>query len=332
MPITTTPVYDTFWRFAAERQAIYMKRMRGLSRPWTADPILDEYKFTNAYRATDRVSQYLIRDVIYDMDADWSAEENFFRTILFKLFNRISTWELLTDELGHTPTWQDWVADRSFGRYLAILDRASDAKISVLGPAYIMPSGSGAYGHRTKRGGYLALLSDMMDNDVPQQLIECPSMAGAFRILTSYPIIGDFLGYQFVTDLAYTPNFNWSEMEFVVPGPGAFDGVHKCFSDTGGTSSADIIRMVTQLQEHEFADRGLEFEYLWGRPLQLIDVQNLFCEISKYARVAHPEIVGRTGRTKIKAKHMGERPLPAPWFPPKWGINTRKLEIIQDDG
>ena len=321
MPIVTTPIYDTFWRFAAERQSIYTKRVRGLLRPWTADRILDEYKFTNAYRATDRVSQYLIRDVIYNMNADWSAEENFFRTILFKLFNRISTWELLIDELGHTPTWQDWVADRSFRQYLDILDRASDAKVPVLGSAYIMPSGSGAYGHRTKRGGYLALLSDMMDNDVPHQLIECSGMAEAFRILTSYPIIGDFLGYQFVTDLAYTPNFNWSEMEFVVTGPGAFDGIHKCFSDTGGTSSADIIRMVTQLQEHEFADRGLEFECLRGRPLQLIDVQNLFCEISKYARVAHPEIVGRTGRTKIKAKHTGERPLPAPWFPPKWGIN-----------
>jgi hypothetical protein len=28
---------------------------------------------------------------------------------------------------------------------------------------------------------------------------------------------------------------------------------------------------------------------LFGRSLQLIDLQNRFCEIAKYARVAHPE-------------------------------------------
>ena len=41
-------------------------------------------------------------------------------------------------------------------------------------------------------------------------------------------------------------------------------------------------------QEDEFARRGIEFQTLWGRPLQLIDCQNLFCEVDKYARVYHP--------------------------------------------
>src|SRR5258707_9985183 len=39
-----------------------------------------------------------------------------------------------------------------------------------------------------------------------------------------------------------------------------------------------------------------------SRRLQLIDCQNLFCEVDKYARVAHPNIAGRTGRTRIKQK------------------------------
>jgi hypothetical protein len=29
--------------------------------PWTSDPIIQVHKFTNAYRAADRVSQYLIK-------------------------------------------------------------------------------------------------------------------------------------------------------------------------------------------------------------------------------------------------------------------------------
>src|SRR6266498_2751380 len=64
-PAEPTIVFDTYWRFAAERQSIFFKRFHRSPLPWTHDPILTEYKFTNAYRASDRVSQFLIRHVIY---------------------------------------------------------------------------------------------------------------------------------------------------------------------------------------------------------------------------------------------------------------------------
>jgi hypothetical protein len=49
----------------------------------------------------------------------------------------------------------------------------------------------------------------------------------------------------------------------------------------------------------------------------------VFCEVSKYARVAHPEIEGVSGRTRIKQKYSPQ-PNPAPqWYPPKWSINGR---------
>src|SRR5439155_25148588 len=109
-PAKPTPVFETYWRFAAERQAIFFRRFRGSPPPWTEDPILQEYKFTNAYRASDRVSQYLIRHVIYD--GDQSLDEMFFRIVLFKLFNKITTWERLTKELG-----ADRGHDYSFDKY-----------------------------------------------------------------------------------------------------------------------------------------------------------------------------------------------------------------------
>ena len=60
-----TKVYDTYWQFACERQNIFMRKLMGGKCNLTNDMILREYKFTNAYRASDRVSQYLIRNVIY---------------------------------------------------------------------------------------------------------------------------------------------------------------------------------------------------------------------------------------------------------------------------
>ena len=64
-------------------------------------------------------------------------------------------------------------------------------------------------------------------------------------------------------------------MEFVVPGPGARDGISKCFNDLGGLSEVEIIKLMADRQESEFERLGLEFRSLWGRPLQLIDCQNL---------------------------------------------------------
>ena len=313
-PAKHTVVYDTFWRFAAERQEVFFRKLEGSGPPWTEDPIIARHKFTNAYRASDRVSQYLIRNVIYKGDP--SVTEVFFRIILFKLFNKIETWELLKSRLGQI-TWEGY----SFARFDDLLTEALSIKTRIYSAAYIMPSGNGVFGYRTKHRNHLSLLERMMEDDVPYRIADAPCMKQAFEILRSYPTIGNFLGYQFVTDLNYSEICDFTEMEFVVPGPGALDGVHKCFSDLGGLNETDVIELVTERQEHEFEQLGLEFRSLWGRRLQLIDCQNLFCEVSKYARVKHPEIEGSNGRSRIKQLYRpSDKPL-VYWFPPKWGVN-----------
>ena len=122
-----------------------------------------------------------------------------------------------------------------------------------------------------------------MHDRVADRIADASSMRQAFEILRSYPSIGNFLSYQFVTDLNYSELVDFSELEFTSAGPGALDGIHKCFSDLGGYTEADIIRLVTDRQEEEFERREINFRSLCGRPLQLIDCQNLFCEVSKYA-------------------------------------------------
>ena len=314
-PAKPTTVYDTFWRFAAERQEVFFRRLEGCSPPWTHDSILAHYKFTNAYRASDRVSQYLIRNVIYK--GPQSPEEVFFRTLLFKIFNRTETWELLKESVGEVE-----YSSYSFDAYDSVLSQARVAGQAIYSAAYIMPSAGRVFGYAQKHSNHLKLIERMMEDDAPQRVGEARTMRDAFSLLRSYPSIGDFLAYQFVTDLNYSEITNFSEMEFVVPGPGALDGIRKCFSDLGGLTESDLIRVVTERQEYEFDRLGLQFCDLWGRRLQLIDCQNLFCEVSKYARVKHPEIEGPSKRTRIKQVY---RPTAEPlkhWYPPKWGINS----------
>src|ERR1700730_11158973 len=98
--VVTTPVFYAYWRFAAERQRIFYRRLQRASGPLTDDSILRCFKFTNTYRASDRVSQFLIRNVIYRDDLPDDETNLFFRILLFKLFNKIETWQLLEAELG----------------------------------------------------------------------------------------------------------------------------------------------------------------------------------------------------------------------------------------
>lgn len=313
-PAKPTVVFDSYWRFAAERQEVFFRRLRGDGPPWTVDRVLARHKFTNAYRASDRVSQFLIREVMYG--GNQTPEDLLFRTLLFKLFNKIETWHLLENEFG-TISYSTFSAER-FDR---VLLRAQQSGSTIYSGAYIMPTGGKAFPPGPKHRMHLKLLDRMMKDGLPEKVFSSKSLKSVFELLRSYPTIGDFLAYQFSTDLNYSGLMPDLEGEFVVPGPGARDGIRKCFSDLGGLSESELIKFVADRQEAEFDRLGLAFRSLWGRRLQLIDCQNLFCETDKYARVMHPEFAGFTGRTRIKQVFQLTGPLPPPWYPPKWGLN-----------
>jgi hypothetical protein len=312
-----TPVFHAYWQFASERHAIFRRRLKELS-PVTADPILARFKFTNAYRVLDRTSQYLVREVI--RKGDQSPREVFFRILMFKLFNKIETWELLKRHLGEIR-----YSEYHFKVFDGILLEALLEKQRIYSAAYIMPSG-GLNGESKKHRSHLRLLESMISDDVPHKLQGVKTMAEGFAILRSYPMIGNFLAYQFVTDLNYSNLTNFSEREFVVAGPGAMDGLKKCFPHMSTSDAPTLIRFMCDQQEILQQELGLEPVNLCGRPLQLIDCQNLFCETDKYARVAFPDIAGLSGRTRIKQSFKSSGPLLTPVFPLKWNLNSRSIQ------
>ena len=306
-------VYDLYWYFAYERQNIFWKKINGENAPWTNDKILQEYKFCNSYGVNDRVSQYLLKNVIYN-GKKYSNEDMLFRILLFKLFNKESTWELLINNFEDVT-----LKTFSMEEYSKVLEEAILNGVKIYNDAYISCANK-AFGYDRKHDNHLALLNKMFKEDrIQEKIIKCKTMEEAFNIIKSYPLIGNFMSYQLVTDINYSEVVDWKEDEFTVVGPGSRRGIKKCFIDKGNMTDEDIIKYMYKHQDIEFKRLNLEFKRISNRPLQLIDCQNIFCELDKYCREAIPNL--KSNRTKIKKHYVPKIEKINYIYPKKWKIS-----------
>lgn len=313
-------VYDVYWQFTAKRHAVFTKRLSNATGPWTNDPVLKENRFTNVFRAADRVSQYLI-------NLQYQGESNrdvFFKTLLFKFFNKIETYCGLERELDHISA-----AAFNLGAYDDVLTRRLVSGNPIYSAAYIMPSAGRAFGYKFKHTNHLALLLKMLDDRLDEKISTAKSLEQVYQLLLGYPSLGSFLAFQYTIDLNYSEVTNFSEMDFVIAGPGAKNGIRKCFSSPGDFTDEDIIRLMADEQAEHCERLGLAIPDLFGRKLQLIDCQNLFCEVDKYLRATHPELNGASGRSRIKQKYKVSKGMQQFFFPPKWQINHNLNEVCQ---
>ncbi|MFI5387120.1 MAG: nucleotide kinase domain-containing protein [Fimbriimonadales bacterium] len=307
-------IFDTYWRFAAERQQVFHRRVAGEPPPWTGDAILATHRFTNSYRAADRVSQFLINEVIPGSSTE--PVDVLFRTLLFKVFNRVGTWCTLQAAVGNLHA-----AEFDPNTCATVLTRVRELGQRIYSAAYIMPMPAIA-GATAKHEAHLELIAHLLRSGTLDRVLEAKTLRDVYLILSGVPSFGPFLAFQFTIDLNYSLVLNHSEMEFVVAGPGARSGIEKCFTDLDEMSYEDVVRYTCERADYEFDERGLEFADLWGRPLHLVDCQNLFCEVDKYARVAHPEAVGRSNRTRIKQRYCLD-PQPVRYgFPDSWNVSV----------
>lgn len=192
-----TRVYDTYWKFAYERQNIFMRKLRGIKSNITDDVILKEYKFTNTYRASDRVSQYLIKNIIYQIG--YTEEDTIFRILLFKTFNNIDTWKKLENRFEN-------INYKSFNidKYGKVLKDYYNKGEKLYSGAYIMASGKTFFGQERKFMNHLMLIDYMLKDNVTKKIIQCKKLEELYNVLLSYPTIGTFLAYQYAIDINYS--------------------------------------------------------------------------------------------------------------------------------
>lgn len=320
-PTPRRGIYELYWTFAARRQEAFERRLAGDKWPWTDDPILQMYKFCNVYRASDRVSQYMIANVAYAKDAGDLVDRTF-QIIAFRTFSNIATWETVRSILGRAPS----VRDLSSGAFGKAIETAKARNGGLYTGAFILCANK-AFGFDEKHKNHEALFKKMfLKEHLDRAIAGANSFERVVRALQEFPLIGPFMAYQIAIDLNYSELIDFGENDYTQAGPGALRGLKKAFTSMGDYSPSDAIQWMTENQESEFKALGLRFDGLFGRPLHAIDCQGLFCELDKYCREAAPHLT--SGRSRIKARFSGSPEPLSLFFPPKWKLRIGSQSVL----
>lgn len=300
-----------YFYFAHERMSVFWNKLHW-KEVLSEDSIFQTYRFTNSYRVLDRVSQYLLKNIIYG-PWDFSKEDIIFRILLFKIFNKIETWEYI-------ESINPWVSVENFNRD-AINKWLSDLikKQSIFNAAYIITWRHGLYDHlKNKHTKRLSMLKNEIANkNLLSKIISASSLESIFSLLRNCSLIWDFLAYQYTIDINYSDFINFDENSFVKAWIWSIRWIKKCFILSDKEKDFEKYIKFTQTNFEKY-NRRFWFKYvpeLFWRKMTLIDIQNCFCETDKYLRVKMPKL--NLWNKRIKQKYKKAKKSIELFFPPK---------------
>lgn len=191
--LPVSPMLDTMFYWIHERHQLFLRRLQGLPPPWTRDVILQRYRFTNVSRTYDRATQFLIRNVINV--GDQNHNELFFRTLLFRLFNRISTYEYLEEECGPIT-----IANFHVKRWSKCLRLLQESGASLYTSAYQInwPNFGAETENKPSCEKHFILIEHMLRDGMPAKIRGFRTLREAFDCIREYSSFGGFTSYQCV--------------------------------------------------------------------------------------------------------------------------------------
>jgi hypothetical protein len=275
---------DLFWWWINERHRIYLKKEARDPWPWTDSKVLQKYKFTNAFRQLDAVTQEWTarwqRD--FNQGAGMTHGDILFAVCLFRFFNWPRTFDVLRAKLG--DTW-------SKSKAITVLNREHKAGRQLFTGAYIVSSGG------EKQPKHLTII-DALDHVFKQRemygerIRYLNSMQGTVVVLQNINTVGPFVAYEIACDLRFTPVLAHAagKLTWANAGPGAMRGIHRLL--TGKVDkpkkridyNAAMVDLWNRSSEHlEAHVRDCEL------PFELREIEHSLCEYDKLRRVQRGE-------------------------------------------
>ena len=272
---------ENFFNFLNKRHAIYLKRLRGKEYPWTEDPILQKYKFTNVFRENDTTTVWFRENIRKSL---CDSTDVALATIIFRWFNLIETGKILLDHELLTK----WDSDLCY-------EVLQDQPKWVTG-AYIIKTPTGM----NKLEGVCWCVDQIFndkDNFLDNVENATHSLKNLWEILLPYPYMGPFMAYEVVTDWRHTyiGEDATDIMTWANPGPGAKRGLNRIH----GRPVDKHLKNDINISEMQVL---LELSQEWLHPqvpsLEMRDIEHTLCEFDKYERVRKGE-----GRPRSIYKH-----------------------------
>lgn len=277
MPPRRKPPEVRFVDFVAEREAVRLRRESGQPPPWTDDPILRTYRFTNIRRRDDRVSRWL-REHVYSSPV---FAEPSLAALQMAALCRWVNWPPTIAAIMEAGLWPAEHLDlRKIG---CLLDQRTKHGKTWTGAYMIRATpGGGA------KGRFVAeqVVGRALRRAWPevQFMLQTGMRRPVWRVLVDCENWGSFTAGQVVDDLTWTPLLAnpRDDKTWAPQGPGSLRGLNRVLGQPLGA----------QHEEHAWCDhlvrlRGMVVERLGPNyeDLTLMDVQSCLCEADKYNRV-----------------------------------------------
>ena len=277
---------EPFFDYARRRQQIFLDRRAGKPAPWTDDPVLRDYRFTNIFREDDKVTVWFRENI---RDPMKNSPDVLLATVIFRWFNRIETAELLLED----DLFRGWDG--------VVAGRVLSGRSPVVTGAYIIktPAGMDKLNGviwcidtfiREKRA--VGSLEPLRWHAYAQSMLRDKSwtLQEAWNWLRQFPYMGDFMAYEVVTDLRHTkllrdaPDVNrWAN-----PGPGAARGLCRLldkpldhFDRHNKRDREEMIELMQLLLNKACAGHLWPAEWGWW---EMREVEHTLCEWDKFER------------------------------------------------
>ncbi len=317
-----------FFEFIEARQQVFWNKLKGIT-PVTENPLLQTYKFTNTYRSLDRVSQYLIQNVIYN-GKSYTREDMFWRILIFRHFNLPETWKYLLGILGdiNSKTTLNDLLDALEGHQGKIYNNAYMLTASFMQNETFKHKYGLLSGMR-KYELYLRIYYKYYTKKRILRTITSYTVEDLYAELLKVPAIAEFIAMQVVDDLMWSEIFDFPDNTFIRVSLGSFRGITRCFTMKGSSDEdyAEVIHWVYDNFDELCQQYGCNFIPIPNRPLGLMDIQNCFCETDKYMRGLNIQT------NKVHGKRIKQRYIPSInriekyVFPPKWNVSEIQSDI-----
>ena len=266
--ITKIESINSFWYWIDERHRIYLNRQKGMPKPWTKDPAMLDFKFTNVFRELDTGTIWL-RENFLEPHKDDHMTLLVFNICWYRKYNWYRTGEIL----GWRKSWKaeeiiELLRPHSRGKLI------TGAHFSIAEPGY----------PRWEGMAYICENLWKVKGQITQVARSTQSLKSTFEEILKVSYIGPFLAYEMVTDIRHTRVLEdaWDINLWANPGGGALRGLRRL-----GLPHTPTVEAITSMK------RLLDMSHTATGPhvpeMELRDIEHSLCEFDKWSRIINGE-------------------------------------------